>query len=178
MTRKTRILGMQFLAGLFMTSLGFISVQAANGDLVRLVDPLDEPEFYCLDLSGYGDHLRLEDPLQAHTCKGESPADQLFTVVDGKITVGDTDRCLQVAVSSGEPMAGVSIIARACSDTSYQALSLEANGQIKLGETDLCLAAGTESTAASGPSHIWRVLSVQDCESVESARSTWQVGMK
>ncbi|MDG2089483.1 MAG: RICIN domain-containing protein [Arenicellaceae bacterium] len=178
MMRKNKFLRIHFLAGLFAILLASVSVQAANGDLVRLVDPLDEPEFYCLDLSGYGDHLKLEDPLQAHTCKGESPADQLFTAVDGKITVGDTDRCLQVAVSSGEPMAGVSIIARACSSTSYQALNLEANGQIKLGETNLCLAAGTESTAASGPSHIWRVLSVQDCESVESARSTWQVGMK
>lgn len=89
-----RVFGVQFLVSVFVMSLASVPVQAANGDLVRLVDPLDEPEFYCLDLSGWGDHLKLEDPLQAHTCKGAEPADQLFTVIDGKITVGDTDRCL------------------------------------------------------------------------------------
>ncbi|HAY46391.1 MAG TPA: hypothetical protein DCY55_08925 [Gammaproteobacteria bacterium] len=172
-----RVFGVQFLVSVFVMSLASVPVQAANGDLVRLVDPLDEPEFYCLDLSGWGDHLKLEDPLQAHTCKGAEPADQLFTVIDGKITVGDTDRCLQAAVSSGEPLAGVSIIARTCTDTPLQAMSLETNGQIKLGETNLCLAAGTESTAASGPSHIWRVLSIQNCESVDAERSIWQVGL-
>ena len=177
MRETIRILGIRLLAGLFLIPLLSISTQAADGDLVRLVDPLDEPKFYCLDLSGFGDHLRLEDPLQAHTCKGAEPADQLFTVVDGKITVDDTDRCLQAAVSSGEPLAGVSIIARPCTDTPLQALNLEANGQIKLGESELCVAAGTESTAASGPSHVWRVLSVQNCESVDSARSVWQVGI-
>ena len=40
-----------------------------SGDFVRLVAPLDEPEFYCFDLAGWGKNLRLDDPLQTHTCK-------------------------------------------------------------------------------------------------------------
>jgi len=77
---------------------------------VRLVDPLDEPEFYCLDLSGWGDHLRLEDPLQGHTCKIRGAGDQMFSVEDDKILVGDTGRCLEIAGSS-KPLPGGAILA-------------------------------------------------------------------
>ena len=34
-----------------------------------LRDPLDEPEFYCVDVAGFGSNLNLNSPLQAHTCK-------------------------------------------------------------------------------------------------------------
>ncbi len=144
---------------------------------VRLVDALDEPEFYCLDLSGWGDHLKLDDPLQAHTCKTRGGDDQMFSIEDGKILVGETGRCLQVAVSSGKALAGSAILARTCSDSPMQAFTLEEDGRISVVGSDLCVAAGTESTDASGPSHVWRVLSVQRCDSVAVELMTWQVGL-
>jgi len=144
---------------------------------VRLVDPLDEPEFYCLDLSGWGDHLKLDDPLQAHTCKTRRADDQLFAIKDGKILVGETDRCLQVAVSSGKALAGSAILARTCSDSAMQAFTLEEDGRISVTGSDLCIAAGDESTDASGPSHVWRVLSAERCDSVSAELMTWQVGL-
>jgi hypothetical protein len=143
---------------------------------IRLVDPLDEPEFYCLDLSGWGDHLKLEDPLQAHTCKTRGAGDQMFSVEDGKILVGDTGRCLQVA-SSGKALAGSAILARACSDSAMQAFTLEEDGRISVTGSDLCIAAGDESTDASGPSHVWRVLSAEHCDSVSAELMTWQMGL-
>jgi hypothetical protein len=144
---------------------------------VRLVDPLDEPEFYCLDLSGWGDHLKLDDPLQAHTCKTRGAGDQMFSVRDGKILVGETDRCLQVAVSSGKALAGSALLARTCSDNAMQAFTLEEDGRISLTGSDLCVAAGDESTDASGPSHVWRVLSAERCDSVAAELMTWQIGL-
>jgi hypothetical protein len=144
---------------------------------VRLVDPLDEPEFYCLDLSGWGDHLKLDDPLQAHTCKTRGAGDQMFSVKDGKILVGETDRCLQVAVSSGKALAGSALLARTCRDNAMQAFTLEEDGRISLTGSDLCVAAGDESTDASGPSHVWRVLSVERCDSVAAELMTWQIGL-
>jgi len=144
---------------------------------VRLVDPLDEPEYYCLDLSGWGENLKLEDPLQAHTCKTRGADDQMFILRDNKILVGDTGRCLQVGVSSGKPLAGVAILARDCVDSPLQLLALEDNGQISVSGSDLCLAAGNESTDASGPSHVWRVLTAQPCDTTSAALSTWQVGL-
>lgn len=144
---------------------------------VRLVDPLDEPEYYCLDLSGWGKNLKLDDPLQAHTCKTRGADDQMFTLQGGKILVGDTGRCLQVGVSSGKPLAGVAVLARDCTDSPLQLMTLEDNGQISVSGSDLCLAAGNESTDASGPSHVWRVLSAQPCDTTSPALSTWQVGL-
>jgi len=133
------------LAPIFASMLSGVTA-AETLQQVRLVAPLDEPEFYCLDLSGWGDHLKLDDPLQAHTCKTRRADDQLFAIKDGKILVGETDRCLQVAVSSGKALAGSA-------------------------------AAGDESTDASGPSHVWRVLSVERCDSVSAELMTWQIGL-
>ena len=42
-----------------------------------LRDPLDEPEFYCVDVAGFGSNLNLNSPLQAHTCKPGAD-DELF----------------------------------------------------------------------------------------------------
>jgi len=173
---------MNYSKSLALLALIFASMLSGNTaaetlQQVRLIDPLDEPEFYCLDLSGWGDHLKLDDPLQAHTCKTRRADDQLFAIKDGKILVGDTGRCLQVAVSSGKALAGSAILARTCSDSAMQAFTLEEDGRISVTGSDLCVAAGDESTDASGPSHVWRVLSVERCDSVAVELMTWQLGL-
>ena len=51
----------------------------ADVGLLRTAEPLDEARGYCLDIAGFGPTLRLEDPLQAHTCKyGGQLDDQRF----------------------------------------------------------------------------------------------------
>jgi len=143
---------------------------------VRLVDPLDEPEFYCLDLSGWGNHLKLEDPLQAHTCKIRGGDDQMFSIEDGKILVGDTGRCLEVA-GSGAPLPGSAILARKCSDSALQTFTLDEDGRITVTGSDLCLVVGSQSTDASGPSHMWRVLSIAPCDTTNPKFMIWQIGL-
>ena len=165
------------LLALFLAPLWSATTAAETLVQVRLVDALDEPEFYCLDLSGWGDHLKLDDPLQAHTCKTRGAGDQMFTVEDGKILVGDTGRCLTLGVSSGMALPGVAILARECGDNAMQGFTLEEDGRISVAGSNLCVAAGPESTDASGPSHVWRVLSVQRCDTVAAELMTWQVGL-
>lgn len=47
---------------------------------IQLTDPLDEPEYYCVDVPGAGPGVRLQSALQAHTCKPlNTAADELFT---------------------------------------------------------------------------------------------------
>ena len=162
------------LAGLLVAS-GYASAESLTQ--IRLVDPLDEPEFYCLDLAGWGDHLRLDDPLQAHTCKARRAGDQMFAFKEGKIVVGDTGRCLEVAGSGSPPLPGAAVIARECKDNPLQAFTLEDNGRIVSTGSDLCLAAGEDSADASGPSHVWRVLTAQKCDAVSAELTTWQVGL-
>lgn len=161
----------------FLSSTLSAQDDAAAGDFVRLVDALDEPEYYCLDLAGWGDHLQLDDPLQTHTCKNRRAADQKFYFAEGRLRVAGFDRCVQIAGSSGVTLAGSAVIARACSDNALQKLSLDNEGHIRVADSGLCLGAGTDSTEASGPSHMWRTLTAVNCDSAPSNMVTWQVGV-
>ena len=49
----------------------------SGASLVMLAGPLDEPEFYCVDVAGFGANLSVSGPLQAHTCKPGAD-DELF----------------------------------------------------------------------------------------------------
>lgn len=148
-----------------------------KGDFIRLVDALDEPEFYCLDLAGWGDHLQLDDPMQTHTCKTRGGNDQMFHFDDGKLKVSLYDRCVQVAGSSGITLAGSAVLVRPCSDSPLQKISLGDDGKIHLDDSSFCLAAGSDSAEASGPSHMWRTLVVAECDAATENLLAWQVGL-
>jgi hypothetical protein len=163
---------------LLISSLLHAQDEKSSGDFIRLVDGLDEPEeFYCFDLAGWGDHLQLDDPLQTHTCKGRGGQDQMFHFDGKRLKVSLYDRCVQVAGSSGITLAGSAVLARPCSDSPLQDLSLNDAGQIQIGTTAYCLGAGEDSAEASGPSHMWRTLVTVKCDSAQAAFATWQIGM-
>ena len=67
---------------------------------IQLTDPLDEPEFYCVDVPGAGPGVRLESDLQAHTCKPiATAADELFTIDhpnEGQFYMAAYDLCVEV----------------------------------------------------------------------------------
>ena len=46
--------------------------------LIQLIDPLDEPEYYCIDVPGAGAGVRLQTALQTHTCKQRQFEEALF----------------------------------------------------------------------------------------------------
>ena len=85
--------------------------------LLRLVDPLDDPQHYCADVTGFGDGIRLDAPLQAHTCKPGS-ADQMFAPSDspagGPVLLVKYERCL--AATSIE--AGTTLAVEQCDGSS------------------------------------------------------------
>ena len=150
---------------------------AEDGDFVKLVDALDEPEFYCLDLAGWGRNLLLDDPLQTHTCKNRNPQDQMFHFDGDQLKVSLYDRCVQAGGSSGLTLPGSAVLAKPCSDSPLQKLSLDDDGRIRIADTNFCLAAGPDSAEASGPSHMWRTLTVEDCDAQSAEFVTWQVGL-
>ena len=135
---------------LLFSSVAQAQDDASDGDFIRLVDGLDEPEeFYCFDLAGWGRNLQLDDPLQTHTCKGRGGQDQMFHFDGNRLKVSLYDRCVQVGGSSGLTLAGSAVLARPCSDSPLQDLSLNDAGQIQVGETGYCLGAGEDSAEAS-----------------------------
>ena len=79
------------------------AVTGAEVGLLRAAQALDEARGYCLDIAGFGATLRLDDPLQAHTCKyGSQLDDQRFEpTANGAIKASHYDRCL--AVTALEP---------------------------------------------------------------------------
>lgn len=140
--------------------------------MLKLVDQLDESESYCMDVTGWADHLKLEDPLQAHTCKPNSP-DQEYVVEGNTLKMPEYNRCLTASASGDMTLPGAALLMRACNDSNMQNFKLLSSGRIQLTGSNLCVAAGNESLEASGPSHVWRVASVQPCDSTDQKLITW-----
>ena len=107
--------------------------------LLRLVDFLDDPLGYCVDVAGFGANLRLDAPLQAHTCKPGSD-DQLFSQLNGGgIRLTQHDRCLTFIQAAD----GSEVMVSPCdAGGSWQRFRLEDGGRIRLAAEDgsaLCL---------------------------------------
>ena len=136
--------------------------------LIILQDPLDEPEFYCVDVAGFGSNLNLDSPLQAHTCKPGAD-DELFTFnhpEPGQFYMDAYDVCLEAGEGA--------LFVKACSDSRAQRFALSNEGVLKLQDADLCVAVQSGSgQPAVGRSHVRRDLLLQNCGDVEQKLSRW-----
>lgn len=136
--------------------------------LIMLQDPLDEPEFYCVDVAGFGSNLNLNAPLQAHTCKPGAD-DELFIFnhpAPGQFSMDAYDVCLE----AGD---GV-LYVRACSDSQQQRFELSSDGILRLQDSDLCVAVQSgEGQPAGGRSHVRRDLLLQNCADVAQNLARW-----
>jgi len=151
--------------------------QSSEKHFIYLIDAIDGEGVHCFDLSGFGDNLRLENPVQTHTCKQtEEAADQfVFNFEGDQLKVVGHDRCVQVSGSGSSTLPGSPVLARACTDSALQKLSLEEDGKVRVAETDLCLSAGTVAGPARG-GHYWRTLTLVNCSNASPELSRWQVG--
>ena len=136
--------------------------------LLQLADPLDEPEFYCVDVPGFRDRLRTDRPLQAHTCKPNA-ADELFIADQpetGQFLMPAYDLCM--TVEEGQ------VYTRPCANTSAQQFVHREDLTIGPAGEDLCLVvAGGSGEPAGGRSHLRRDLQLLPCSGVEPALSQW-----
>ena len=136
--------------------------------LIMLRDPLDEPEYYCVDVAGFGSNLNLDSPLQAHTCKPGAD-DELFIFnypAPGQFYMEPYDVCLEAGDGA--------LYVRACSDAPNQRFALSADGAIQAQGTDLCLAVPAgDGEPAGGRSHLRRDLLLQPCADAAPNLSRW-----
>ena len=69
-----------------------------QGVFLRIIGPLDEERGYCLDIPGHLSGMRLETPMQAHTCKhGIWNLDGRFdsaALVNGQVRMPEYELCL------------------------------------------------------------------------------------
>ena len=147
---------------------------------IQLTDPLDEPQFYCVDVPGAGTAVRLNSPLQAHTCKPlETAEDELFAFDhpgDGQIYMDAYDLCAEATGLT----AGFTIVLQPCSDSPNQRFVVE-DGAVRLatgGQPELCFAVDpSDGIPTGGPSHLRRDLTLESCKSIGAELSNWTFGI-
>ena len=158
---------------LLIAALGFPALGQAEG-LIELVDHLDEPERYCVDVPGFGRRLNLNAPLMAHTCK-PGAADEMFAInkpSSGQLYMPAYDRC--ASAESDQP--GAQVFLKPCDASPSQRFSFDTVGKIRLASGTVCLAvAEGVGEPTGGPSHLRRDLTLESCESVEKALSNWKL---
>jgi len=150
---------------------------AYTAGLIQLQNPLDEPEFYCVDVPGAGLSLNLQSALQAHTCKLTAAEDETFTF--NYPSVGQIYmEAYQLCVEADSVAAGAELRLQECADQPRQRFEYR-DGLIRLhdaGAGTLCLAiAPGAGTPTGGPSHLRRDLALQPCGEVEAALSEWEI---
>ena len=147
--------------------------------LIQPVDPLDEPQFYCVDVQGFGANLNLDGALTAHTCKPGAD-DELFTVGHpsaGHLYMPAYDRC----VEADDTKADGELHLESCADEPHQRFTLTADGQLRLEtaegtapEAAYCLTVEAgEGQPTGGPSHLRRGLLLAPCADADRGLTRW-----
>ncbi len=92
-----------------------VAPETASATLVQLVDELHQPEYYRVDVPGFGASLNLRSPLTAHTCKPGAD-DEMFAVDRpdrGNLYMPAYDLCMEAEGTD----APARLHLRACSDS-------------------------------------------------------------
>lgn len=142
--------------------------------LIRLVEPLDDPDHYCMDVAGFGASVRLQSPLQAHTCKPNDNRDMqfMFKSATAQLYAEEYDLCMQ----SETPTAGSDIYLEECLDTPLQKFEIRSDGTIRLAEdgaSSLCIGVAPGEGRVINPIHKRRVLVIHTCDGTDSSLITW-----
>lgn len=145
--------------------------------LVQLLDPLDEPEYYCIDVPGFRQSLNLDGALTAHTCKPNAD-DEMFTFnypAVGQFYMPAYERCMEAR--SAEASAELSMAE--CTDSPLQQFSYYDDGSIQLkgnAAIPFCIAVADQAgEPTGGPSHLRRDLMLSPCADVSTTLSQWDL---
>jgi hypothetical protein len=143
--------------------------------LIQLEDPLDEPEFYCVDVPGFRANISLKSAMTVHTCKPGAD-DEMFSInhpSSGQIYMEAYDLCLQ----ADKAAPGAALYLKSCSESPLQRFVYTKNETILLfGSAELCLTvAPGVGEPTGGPSHLRRDLMFQPCSEVEMTLSKWKI---
>ena len=144
--------------------------------MIRLVDPLDEPEFYCVDIPGFRQNVQLQAPLMAHTLKRFGSADEMWTMdypSKGQIYASEYGLCIQAA--SATP--GANLLLKEPSDSPLQRFKHTEEGALVLVDyPGLGFAvAGGEGSKPGGPSHLRRDLRLGRLSDTDATLTSWKL---
>ena len=153
--------------------------------MIRLAAALDDPQHYCIDVPGHSGGVRLNAPLQAHTCK-PGANDQTFQIALGYYEYSelrmpayerDSGRCLAVMDSDYRPVIAAACHSRDESRFSDDRIRREGHLSVKakaFRERCIGVAAGA-GDPAGGRNHLRRDLKVYDCAATDLELITWEL---
>ena len=146
-----------------------------QGVFLRVIAPLDEARGYCLDIPGHMTGVRVESPLQAHTCKhGIWNQDGRFGVaalVNGVIRMPHYDLCLQAVTAS----IGARLVLAECTEAELQSWTLQDSGEIALeASPQMCITVEEgPGRNAGGPQYLMRGVGLDTCAQQAGDRQRW-----
>ena len=148
---------------------------------ITLVDKLDEPRGYCIDIPGFQSEARPEDGLQIHTCysyRGKLAVDQAFDadeVREKTFRIIDFSLCMTVRVRSAE----ATLTLEHCDGSDNQRFKHQSSGRIEsLAFRGNCVTAGDGPGNHGGggdPVHLYRDLNLEECDSSSDDRQKWRL---
>ena len=146
-----------------------------EGVFLRVIAPLDEARGYCLDIPGHLAGVRLDSPLQVHTCKhGIWNQDGRFDVTalgNGVIRMPYYKLCLQAEKTS----IGARLLLADCSEAELQTWTLQDSGEIAL-ETfpQMCITVEERpGRNAGGPQYRMKGVGLDACAQQTNDRQRW-----
>ena len=160
-----------------LLSLG-VSLQAsAQSGFLRSMHDLEDPRGYCLDIPGFGPRMRLDAPINTHSCKYGLPGfdvDEIFELTDQKLRLVNFDRCLAADVMD----AGTAVNSIACEDA--HGWQVHADGRVTpAAAANLCLTLAAErvfvnSGIGTVPPYSSRAVSLEPCAHETAYRQRWR----
>lgn len=154
----------------------------SSGMHMRLIDDLDRPQDgWCLDVVGSGSHIRFDMPLIGHNCKLGLYADEaVIHRDDGTLFFPAYDACVTVMGLNEYVLPKASLMLKRCGHSipflnaeKFQKFDNITDDKMRVRGTELCIAMGDVSEKTFDPTHRWRTLYVDVCETLDNSRSQW-----
>ena len=146
-----------------------------DGVFLRVTAPLDEARGYCLDIPGHLTSVRVESPLQAHTCKhgiwNQDGRFDLAALGTGVLRMPHYELCLQAENTS----IGAHLLLAECTQAELQIWSLQDSGKIALeGFPQMCITIEEGlGRDAGGPLYLMKSVALDICTQQASDRQQW-----
>ena len=171
-----KILGIVVLGLLLITS-----PQADDNVEIYLLNQLDDPRGFCIDIKGHKLKAQINKGLQAHTCysyQGKISSDQGFNslkLIKNQFILPSFNVCMEA--SSLTPSANLKL--RKCDRNNLQHFELSKENKIHLiGNRKLCLTVDQGQSKKGGggtPVHLMRDLSLELCNKSLKSYQSWSV---
>ena len=161
------------IAALFLISAGMPS--AADELFLRVIAPHGEPSGYCLDIRGHRNGVRLQSPLQVHTCKnGMWNLDGIFDTAAlaerGALHMPHFDLCVEATTDS----TGADLMLAPCKLEGLQEWRQLQTGEIVLlSNPALCITMKDGPGQSAGARFVRNDVALDLCTSAAAGRQRW-----